>query len=333
MSTPFNILLFAFFSLCFSVASIAQERKLEVKPEKLELLIGEQQELTVTFTGASQDTLVFPNIQAQLVEIIEVVNSSKIDTQFTGEQLEMKVLTQKLLITAFDSGHHPNPPLLAYIGGDSIQSNPFLVSVNTIDLKENPELADIKDIENTPFAWDEWLKANWYWIVVIALLIAALVRLAKYLEKKSVKPAIIEQIAPRISPHDVALNAITALREEKRWQQGDIKGFYVTISTILRTYFEQQFAVPALELTTDEILKTIAHNTAINAADQVNIKNLLVLADLVKFAKEKPLGSENEHFLNLVEAFVLDQKQKELELSAKPQVTLHQTEQKKTSNG
>ena len=327
------IVCLTYFGFSWSHLSQAQQRLFQVSPDKLEILLGEQKEITIRLTGASQDTLIFPNVKDQLDKRLEIIKTSQIDTQYVGDHLEQKVLSQTLLITSFDSAHIPNPPLVTVIGADTIQSNAFLVSVVTVNIAENQQIADIKDIERIPFAWDEWLKANWYWIALLILIIVLLVRLSKYLEKTKAPANEPKPVVPSISPHEIALESIAKLREAKRWQQGDIKGFYIELSTLLRTYFEQQFLIPALELTTEEILKAIARNTAIDSTDQSKIKQLLLLADLVKFAKEKPLGSENEQYLNVVETFVRAQQQRELTLAVNPGQESKQNINKEHTNG
>ena len=69
------------------------------------------------------------------------------------------------------------------------------------------------------------------------------------------------------------------------------------MTEILRTFIERELNIPALESTTDELLETI---TDFNQSSKLNIpketldkmQRLLQEADLVKFAKSKPLQNE-----------------------------------------
>jgi len=74
--------------------------------------------------------------------------------------------------------------------------------------------------------------------------------------------------------------------------------------------------VPALEQTTDEIHASLRRNPDIGSPSLSQLKQLLFLADLVKFAKEKPESRENEMNLQMAYDFVQETKREEVEHSA-----------------
>ncbi len=114
-----------------------------------------------------------------------------------------------------------------------------------------------------------------------------------------------EEIFSRIPPFDAAKKRLLELDKKELITQNKIKTYYVELTDIVRTFIEREMNIPALESTTDELLETIMD---FNSSSKLNIpsetmlklKQLLKEADLVKFAKSKPL--QNEIALHRVDA-------------------------------
>jgi hypothetical protein len=73
------------------------------------------------------------------------------------------------------------------------------------------------------------------------------------------------------------------------------------LSYILRGYFEEALAIPALENTTSELMRHIAkHPKIIQHNDSrlllEKIQSLLEMSDLVKFAKATPFSEDNDRY-------------------------------------
>ncbi len=166
---------------------------------------------------------------------------------------------------------------------------------------------DIKGPIEEPFSIVDWIKSNWIWIAIVLALLIGGVLLVRFLKNRPEK-IIEEEIVPVIPPHITALEKLKKLREDKLWQDGKVKLFHSEISEIVREYLERRYEVNALENTTDEIMQSIRFHSIL--PDQTTkLKQILVLSDLVKFAKEKPLASENDmSLLNAIE-FVKNTKQ------------------------
>ncbi|MBE9481570.1 MAG: hypothetical protein IMY69_07740, partial [Bacteroidetes bacterium] len=104
---------------------------------------------------------------------------------------------------------------------------------------------------------------------------------------------------PKIPPHVIALDALEKLRINKLWQSGKIKEYHTEITDIIRVYIHERFGIDAMEMTTDEILASFnKKNDEVDDGLKNKLKQTLMLADLVKFAKEKPLPLENDKSLN-----------------------------------
>ncbi len=111
-------------------------------------------------------------------------------------------------------------------------------------------------------------------------------------------------LKPQEPAHVIAFRDLDKLKEEKLWESGQVKMFYTRLTEISRQYIERQYGIPAMERTTEEILEAFRRsNTEEPLLDEM-LKELLELADLVKFAKEDPLPVDNQTNLNNAYLFV-----------------------------
>ena len=112
-----------------------------------------------------------------------------------------------------------------------------------------------------------------------------------------------DRSAPAPSPakalplHERILQQLRELGSEKVWQQGDHKQYHSRLTDLLRTYIEERYRVPAMESTTDELLREL-RVSAMNREHQQHLRNMLELADMVKFAKAVPTREENEMMMH-----------------------------------
>src|SRR5690606_17405540 len=125
-----------------------------------------------------------------------------------------------------------------------------------------------------------------------------------YLKKrqKTPVPTPVEP-APDIPPHELALGKLTALRDQKLWQQGAVKPYHSELSDILRDFLQRRYRIPAMEQTTDEIFTALAA-TDLPDRQKARLRQVLTLADLVKFAREQPLHTDNEQSMAQAIEFV-----------------------------
>ena len=249
------------------------------------ILIGEQ--INLTLSNPLDETEIWPNYNDFLPEEVEVINASKIDTINNS-------ITQKIIITAWDSGNYYISPIKF---SKNKETQGIIINVQTIEIAEDAKLKDIKNPINEPIGWSD----IWPFVLVVLIIILIIYLLKKYVFKVkekiiTTKPKII------IPPGVVALQELEKLEKDKIWQQGNIKEYHTQLSEIIRRYCEDKFQFIALELTTNEILeelKIILDNTQIN-----NLKLILQRADLAKFAKSKPINTENIESMVLAKEFV-----------------------------
>ena len=254
------------------------------------ILIGQQ--INFTITNKVTSTKIWPTYNEFLVEGIEIIKASKIDTTDA-------VITQEFVITAWDSGSYFIPPIAF---SENSKTEALLLNVQTIILAEDAELKDIKQPIEEPIGWSD----IWPWLLGILILSLIIFILRKYVFNKNKQPIIVKPnviIAADIS----ALKELNALEKAKIWQEGNVKEYHSQLSEIIRRYTENRFQFIALELTTDEILQELK---SILSDDQLNnLSTLLQRADLAKFAKSKPIDTENMESMVLAKGFVNATKQ------------------------
>lgn len=254
------------------------------------ILIGQQ--INFTITNKVTSTKIWPTYNEFLVEGIEIIKASKIDTT-DG------VITQEFIITAWDSGSYFIPPIAF---SENSKTEALLLNVQTIILAEDAELKDIKQPIEEPIGWSD----IWPWLLGILILSLLIFIVKKYIFNKN-KPSIIIKPKVIIAADISALKELNALEKAKIWQEGNVKEYHSQLSEIIRRYTENRFQFIALELTTDEILQELK---SILSDDQLNnLSTLLQRADLAKFAKSKPIDTENMESMVLAKGFVNATKQ------------------------
>jgi hypothetical protein len=307
MNKLLYIILFLFGSLGLSAQSVDVNASIDTNF----LLIGEQTqiELKVQYRLDGEAVSVqFPAFTDTISEFIEIVTTSTIDTLYPDpNDLSFVLQVQKITVTSFDSGSYVIPYFEFNINNGLFQTGPLRIEVRPMQVDTAEAIMDIKGPIEEPFSFVDWIKSNWIWILIVLALLIGGVLLIRFLKNRPEK-VIEAEIIPTIPPHITALQKLEKLREDKLWQDGKVKLFHSEVSEIVREYIEKRYAVHALENTTDEIMQSIRFNGIL--PDQLTkLNQILVLSDLVKFAKEQPLANENDmSLLNAIE-FVKNTKQ------------------------
>lgn len=98
-----------------------------------------------------------------------------------------------------------------------------------------------------------------------------------------------ETAPPAEPPHLIARRRLAALKQSGFLENGLFKPYYSELSACLREYLENRFHLPALEMTTPEILNSLQQMTDILTPEQYSdLPQILNASDLVKFAKHQP---------------------------------------------
>ena len=105
---------------------------------------------------------------------------------------------------------------------------------------------------------------------------------------------------------------LSDLKNKQLRQNGEVKAYQTELTRIIRQYLENRFDINALEMTSDDIVHHLKKKTTVSDSQQGKVKDILQIADLVKFAKANPEDNINEQFWNDAENFVQETKTNEV---------------------
>ena len=273
-----------FFLFLISTATFSQ--KVSVASDTTNIRIGEQ----FLFQILVKDTanVIFPEKLENLtsLEIVEIV---KIDT-FKNS------LIKKYLMTGFDSGAFYIPSQQIFIKNRAFITDSILINVATVAIDTTKQkMFPIKAIQSEPLVYDDF-KPYIIWLLLALLLIGAIIY---YLVTRKKATITQEEGITALAPFEEAIEKLQELDNKLLWQNNEIKKYYSELTEIVRAYIEKELKIPALEITTHELVDILSD---FNKAKTINtsketIKKLNALlqeADLVKFAKSTPLSHEIE---------------------------------------
>lgn len=285
-----------------SVAFISQGQEVTVSArlDTNAMLIGDHVGLSLRYNGPANSQVLWPFIPDTILGSINVIGRGNIDTLFSGDKKSV-TYSQQLNITCFDSGFYTIPSipfkyrLLPDTSSLFVNSNMMLLAVHTVSVDTTQAIKPIIGPLKVPISFREmlpWLLAGLGVILLIVFVIWYLRKRRKQEPIFTLKPRIILQ------PHEAALQEIEKLRIKKLWQAGKVKEYHSELTEILRRYIEERFQLPALEQTTAEITESLVRNSACQPQAIDRLLKILIMADMVKFAKAQPLAVENEECLS-----------------------------------
>jgi hypothetical protein len=199
------------------------------------------------------------------------------------------------VITSFDSGLWAFPETTVWIDSIPFTTNPFLISVTTVEADTAKGFIDIVEPIELPMNWKEYIQAYYHYALIAIGIIMALAILAYLLgsSPKRTDDTISKIVIPA---HVTALERLAQLQSESLWQMGAVKAYHIQVSDIVREYIENRFEIPVKESTTDEI-KHLLKITRMEKSLRAEIIESLRISDLVKFAKSIPVAEVNESCL------------------------------------
>lgn len=274
------------FFFMFTAVLFAQPKRVSSSVDSTKVKIGAQINLTLKTTVDTLSKVKFPD--AKLFGRLEVLESYPVDT--IKENFKFQLI-KKYGLTQFDSGKFVIPSLQVIINSkpfftDSIPVEILNVAVDTL----KQPLYDIKEITQVK-------SVGWPWWVylLIAIVLGGLGYLIYYLIKKNKKPK--EEEILFASPIEKATAHLKTLENKSLVERGEVKAYYSELTDIARTYIEEAVNIPAMESTTDELIaafKIAILKKKLSLTDETiqHLERVLKQADLVKFAKSKPLDYE-----------------------------------------
>ena len=207
------------------------------------------------------------------------------------------------------------------IDNDNISTKALLLSVNTVTIQADQDIKDIKEIIEVPFSLWDWILTN-RMIIGLVILILVLILAGVILYRRYKNRPVEEKIKeiPKEAADLVARRKLEELNSKNLWQSDKTKAYFSELSFIVREYIENRYHLRALEQTTDEIITMISSSTEVSKELRDKLHQTLMLADMAKFAKQKPIASENEMAFSNASLFVEETAYKqEVEESEKPE--------------
>lgn len=287
--SPFWTLIFLIFILPLRLSA---QVIVETKLDTANILIGEQVQLQVRCVVGTKQKVTFPYYQPQeeIAPGVEVVYNGCIDTLRVDNNKRIE-LTRRYTITAFDSALYALPPIKVSVDGKEYASR------NKVGLKVSTIAVDTLHVDqfSGPHGSIE-MPFDWKWrITLLAIFAIVMAIISLILSTRLSDPRLITRrvvIHPPVPAHVTALDEIQKIKSKT---DDDSKNYYTSLTSTLRTYIERRFGFNAKEMTTSEIIDELC---AIDNVDSLSeLKEILLKADLVKFAKLATSISEQDKSL------------------------------------
>ena len=268
------------------------------------LFIGDQTDLHLRATCEVGEQVQLPVLSEALIPGIEIVDKTIIDTAMLNDGRVQ--YNQYVTLTSFEDSLFYIAPLPFVSGDDTVWSESLTLNVVQPFEMDSTDMAitDIKGIYKAPIWW--WGILRW---VLLALAIAGIgvggYYLITYLQSRARKSE--DEVLPAepLRPaEEVALEKLDAIREQKIWQTGQVKEYHTQLTDVVREYIARRFEVSSVEQTSDETLRAMRGLLSDKKELYESLREMLTLADLVKFAKWTATPDENEKSLRSAYTFV-----------------------------
>lgn len=288
-------------SQCFA-AGITATAKLD----SAMLLMGKQTALHINVVGSLK-----PEGQLSVIDTmwrnIEIIDMGA--PQITDLGNNRKELKQDIIIQSFDSGMYAVPPVIYLQPGDTVATNSPVLKVIPVPvdtLKTIHDYADVSDVERKVLDYvPDWMTDYGIWILLAVIVIGlALFVYFKWLRKGKIP--LLPKKKP-VPPYNLAITALNNLRTQNLCERGEEKEFYTRLTDILRVYLDGRFHINAMEMTSTQIMDALRSNDETRQSEPM-MKQILEIADFVKFAKVRPLPEDNKLAMESAVRFVEDTK-------------------------
>ncbi len=216
-----------------------------------------------------------------------------------------QVITNKIKLAIYNMGSFeiPSPKILTDKDIDILPTvSPTLIVMlpSSVMKQDSVAINPIKDIIREEADFSDYLI---YLYILGGLILMILVGYYFYKNKKKAQDIIPEEIPVIVLPHEKALKALVELDQNKLWQNGQVKEYQSQLTGIIRQYLEDRYHITAPEMTTDEISAALSKLDFDQRYTGV-LRDILQIADLVKFAKAIPEEDVHSRFMTMALDFV-----------------------------
>ncbi|THG54516.1 DUF4381 family protein [Muribaculum caecicola] len=295
-----------FFAAVATAAVSAGPVKVTTSIDSAYIIMGKQTAMNVSIVQDKGAHGRFLNMGDTLSAQIEVASVTRPDTVSLGSGREE--IRQQIILQSFDSGVYTINPLVYATASDTAVSNGLVLKVLPVPVDTMATVHDYAAAaEPNTRIWDYLpdAVADYWWVILIAaLLMLAGAAVWIWYKKRNILSAVLPQ-KKVVPPYDLAIQQLARLKEEKLCENAREKEYYTRLTEILRNYLDSRFGINAMEMTSTQILYKLKENDETKPSASL-MKQILEMADFVKFAKVRPLPDDNvrsyNHALEFVEA-------------------------------
>lgn len=307
-----------FFLLFTTVAGLSgaqPEIRATLRPDTV--LIGDRFSIEVLVDKDMMQLVSFPSFDGgKMSEKIEILSETPLDT--LEQNGRRQVLRKAYELTSFDAGVYDLGGYPVLYGDKNITDTlysrqPLRLVVNTFPVDtEKDTVYDIKAPEQAPLLVSEfagYVAAAFISALIAAALVILIRRMLAARRKHEGKDG---RPIPSIAPHVRAIKDLETLHNQKLWQSGKTKTYFTRLTDIIRIYLNGRYGINAMEMTSDEIMKAVG-SISLSERNRTDLLNILLTADLVKFAKHTPSPEKNDSLYDAAYYFVEDTKEQPVE--------------------
>jgi hypothetical protein len=272
--------------LCSNLA-FASEIEVKAKVDSARFLIGDWVPVWIEVVHSPGVIISPPVFKDSLQTGLSIINFEQLKPKKKKGRI---IQTYKFTVSAYDTGEYKFTPVMVNYktGSDStfssIYSDTLRIKINSAGGDTLSRLNEIKPPVDIPRQFADYLP---YLIILILIILGAVGywywRRRKQLLGIKAEAEGIESV--HIDPYDKALRRLTEVEAQRLWERGFVKEYYSEISEILREYFEGEFSLPALEMTTYELITELEANPVVSLD---TAEKYFRIADFVKFARFIP---------------------------------------------
>ena len=283
------------------VASPVHAQQVTARLSTDSVTVGDRFTLTLVAEHPFRYTPVFPDPQDgdSVFGDLEVISRSEPSAQSVGSGIQLDSVVYEVTTFALDTAYVPaiRVPFSADADTTSAASLPLILPVTSLVPADAQGIQDLAPLVEFP-------APIWPYVLLGLAILILIATILYYLRERRRQPPPPPPAPPEpeITPYEAAMTRLRALSEEEALAMPErVKPFYVELSDLLRTYLEDRLGVPALERTTRELMyemeaRTVRYRLPGPAPNR--IKEILTLADLVKFADYVPPTEQGYHTLD-----------------------------------
>jgi hypothetical protein len=221
----------------------------------------------------------------QASQILEIIETSEPVYNDTSTRIEVTYT-----VRLWRSGEYLSPEQFASIQSSNqarqIPIQSFFVTVpSEVNDPTNATLRPALPPILLPVPWRSWYP----WVMLSCVLISLPAFVAVF--------RIIRRTEGGSGREPGAASIAGALLVDLQTQNLTTAEQFPIISLIIRNFIQQQWKIPAVEMTTSELIESLRENNVVDTALRKQLQQFLEQADLVKFAQYRPEPDHNQRLI------------------------------------